>query len=81
MAAAWSLTVGTAALAEDTILLPGCEEMNGKEDYLLATSCGEIQQHGLHSNKNTFSPKTGCSLDENRLPQVPELEQLRLRDL
>lgn len=26
MAAAWSLTVGTAALAEDTILLPGCRE-------------------------------------------------------
>lgn len=28
MAAAWSVTVGTAALAEATILLPGC----GKND-------------------------------------------------
>lgn len=30
MAAAWSLTVGTAALAEDTILLPGCREVSRK---------------------------------------------------
>lgn len=73
MAAAWSLTVGTAALAEDTILLPGCREKKQKVRQLLGSKSQrrETRRARLQDSHNSLWPKTMNIKSSSFSPNLP----------